>query len=204
MSPVVIRPLLPCPTCAAQIQEQVTVHNLTAATQTLNLHGTYGSSAVNFGGHTIAPGGTWVARAAVTIRTPHLWSPTDPFLYPSGLTLSDAHGRTLEGYTDYSGIRSITVGTGGQLLLNGRVLDLRGFDLQELNVGTGAAMSPTQLQAMIGWVRELGAKVIRAHYPLNPEMEEAADRDGILIWSEIPVYQNNVTYLTRPAWLNFA
>ena len=33
-------------------------------------------------------------------------------------------------------------------------------------------------------------------------MEEAADRDGILIWSEIPVYQNNVTYLTRPGWLN--
>ncbi len=204
MSPVVIRPLLPCPTCAAQIQEQVTVRNVTGAAQTLALHGTYGSSTVNFGGHTIAAGGTWVARATVTIHTPHLWSPTDPFLYHAGLTLSDAHGRTLQGYTDYSGIRSITVGPGGQLLLNGRVLDLRGFDLQELNIGTGAAMSPTQLQTMVGWVRELGGRVIRAHYPLNPEMEEAADRDGILIWSEIPVYQNNVTYLTRPGWLNFA
>src|ERR1700749_3389943 len=197
MSPVVIRPILPFPTCAAQRQEQVTVRNLTSAPQTLDLHGHYGDTAVDFGGHTIAPGGTWVARAAVTIRTPHLWSPTDPFLYRAGLTLSDAHGRTLEGYTDYSGIRSITVGSGGQLLLNGRVLDLRGFDLQELNLQSGAALSPTQLQTMVGWIRALGGKVIRAHYPLNPEMEEAADRDGLLIWSEVPVYQTDTTYLTR-------
>ena len=42
MSPVVIRPILPCPTCAAQIQEQVTVRNVTNAAQTLNLHGSYG------------------------------------------------------------------------------------------------------------------------------------------------------------------
>ena len=31
--------------------------------------------------------------------------------------------------------------------------------------------------------------MIRAHYPLNPEIEEMADRDGLLLWSEIPVYQ---------------
>jgi beta-glucuronidase len=204
MSPVVIRPVLPCPTCAAQIQEQVTVRNLTSTPQTLALHGTYGGAAVDFGGHTLAPGATWSARAAITIPTPHLWSPTDPFLYHAGLTLSDAHGRPLQGYTDFSGIRSITVGPGGQLLLNGRVLDLRGFDLQELNVQSGAALSPTQIQTMVSWIRELGGKVIRAHYPLNPEMEEAADRDGLLIWSEVPVYQTNSAYLTRAGWLNFA
>jgi beta-glucuronidase len=204
MSPVVIRPILPCPTCGAQIQEQVTVRNVTNAPQTLTLHGSYGGTALSFGGHTLPPGGTWVARAAVTIPAPHLWSPTDPYLYRAALTLSDAHGRTLEGYTDYSGIRSISVGPSGQLLLNGRGLDLRGFDLHELNIQSGAALSPAQLQAMVGWVRELGGKVIRAHYPLNPQIEEAADRDGILLWSEIPVYQVNSSYLTQASWLNFA
>jgi glycosyl hydrolase family 2 len=204
MSPVVIRPILPCPTCAARIQEQVTVHNVTSAAQTVTLRGTYGRAWLNFGGHTLSPGGTWVARTAVTISTPHLWSPTDPYLYHASLTLSDAHGRSLQGYTDYSGIRSISVGSSGQLLLNGRVLDLRGFDLQELNVQSGAALSPSQLQAMVGWTREIGAKVLRAHYPLNPQMEEAADRDGIMIWSEVPVYQTNTSYFTQGGWLNFA
>ena len=204
MSPVVIRPVLACPTCAAQIQEQVTVRNVTAATQTVSLRGFYGTTGLSFGGHTIPPGGTWVAHATVTIPSPHLWSPTDPYLYRATLTASDAHGRPLERYTDYSGVRSITVGAGGQLLLNGRVLDLRGFDLHEVNVQTGAALTPAQLQAMVGWVRELGGGIIRAHYPLNPQIEEAADRDGILLWSEVPVYQVNSSYLTRSGWLNFA
>ena len=173
MSPVVIRPILPCPTCAAQIQEQVTVRNLTGAVQTLALRGTYGSAALNFGGHTLLPGGTWAARATVTIPAPHLWSPTDPFLYRAGLTLSDAHGRTLEGYTDYSGIRSIAVGAGGQLLLNGRVLNLRGFDLHEVNLQSGAALSPSQLQALVGWDRELGGEDHPGPLPAQP-----ADRGG--------------------------
>jgi beta-glucuronidase len=204
MSPVVIRPVLPCPTCPAQIQEQVTVRNLTRSTQTVALRGSYGRAALSFGGHTLAPGGTWVARAALTIRSPHLWLPTDPYLYRATLTVADAHGRTLQRYTDYSGIRSISVGTGGQLLLNGRVLDLRGFDLHEVNIHSGAALSPSQLQTMVGWVRELGGRIIRSHYPFNPQIEEAADREGILLWSEIPVYQVNSRYLTRPGWLNFA
>jgi beta-glucuronidase len=204
MSPVVIRPILPCSTCAATVQEQVSVRNVTGAAQTVVLQGSYGSAKLNFGGHTIAPGATWVAQASVTIRSPHLWAPGSPYLYRAGLTLSDAHGRKLEGYVDYSGIRTITVTPTGQLLLNGRVLDLRGFDLHELNVQTGAALSSTQLAAFVGWVRELGGGIIRAHYPLNPEIEEMADRDGILLWSEIPVYQVNPSHLTQQSWLNFA
>jgi beta-glucuronidase len=50
-------------------------------------------------------------------------------------------------------------------------------------------------------VRQLGATVIRAHYPLNPELEELADRDGILIWSEIPVWGVSNRYLNQPAWV---
>jgi Glycosyl hydrolases family 2, TIM barrel domain len=47
----------------------------------------------------------------------------------------------------------------------------------------------------------LGATVIRAHYPVGPEMEEMADRAGILIWSEVPVYQVAAQYLGDPGWL---
>ena len=43
--------------------------------------------------------------------------------------------------------------------------------------------------------------MIRAHYPLNPQIEEMADRDGILLWSEIPVYQVNAQYLGNGEWL---
>jgi beta-glucuronidase len=203
-TPVVIRPILPCPTCAATIHEQVSVRNVTAAAQTVVLQGSYGGAKLDFGGDVIAPGQTWTAHASVVIPDPHLWAPGSPYLYRATLTLSDADGRKLEGYVDYSGIRSITVTAGGQLLLNGRVLDLRGFNLHEQNIATGAALSTAQLQALVGWVRELGGTIIRAHYPLNPQIEEMADEDGILLWSEIPVYQVATQYLTQPTWLDLA
>ena len=53
----------------------------------------------------------------------------------------------------------------------------------------------------MSWVQQLGATVIRAHYPVGPEIEEMADRDGILIWSEVPVYQVQSSYLGQPGWL---
>ena len=204
MTPVVIRPILPCPTCAATIHEQVTVNNPTGAPQTVVLQGRYGSAKLNFGAQTIAPHGSWVAQAAVRIAHPRLWAPGSPTLYRATLTVSDATGRRLERYTDFSGIRSITRTSSGQLLLNGRLLNLRGFSIHEMTVTTGDALSTPQLMAFITWVRELGGGIIRAHYPLNPQIEEAADRDGILLWSEIPVYQTANEYLGQPAWLNFA
>jgi beta-glucuronidase len=56
----------------------------------------------------------------------------------------------------------------------------------------------------VQWARALGATLIRAHYPLNPEIVEQADRYGILIWSEIPVYQVQSDFLGLPEWLSRA
>jgi beta-glucuronidase len=200
LSQVQVRPVLPCPTCAAQIQEQVLVRNVTSAPQTVKLTGSYGGARLAFGQSRIAPRSTWTATALATIAHPHLWSIDDPFLYRATLRLADARGRTLGGYLSFSGVRSIKV-VAGRLELNGRLLSLRGVDIHEQSAITGAALSPTQLSALVGWARELGSTVLRSHYPLNPEIEEMADRDGILIWSEIPVYQVNVKYLSQPGWL---
>ena len=83
--------------------------------------------------------------------------------------------------------------------LNGRLLDLRGVDLHEQNIHTGAALTPAQLDALVGWAHELGATIIRAHYPLNPQIEQLADQDGILLWSEVPVYQSSTAYIRQTA-----
>jgi beta-glucuronidase len=198
-----VRPILPCPTCAATVKEQATVTNPTTQPQTVVLQGVYGGHRLNFGGQTIPAGGTWVAHASTRLPAPHLWSIDSPYLYRATLNLADAHGRHLEGYFTYSGVRSITV-VNGHILLNGRALNVRGVNLHEQNIMTGAALSPTQLQALVGWTRELGGTIIRAHYPLNPEIEQMADQDGILLWSEIPVYQVSTPYLRNPAWLAFA
>ena len=197
----VIRPVLKCNTCfqSATIEEQATVRNPTGTPQTVTLKGTYGPRKLAFGTQTIAPGATWTPTASATLPHPHLWSIDSPYLYRARLVLSDPKRRTLGGYTDLSGVRSIAV-VGGHMELNGRLLYLRGVNIHEQDLTQGAAITATQLANEIRWVNELGAKVIRSHYPLNQQTLEAADRDGILIWSEIPVYQVSAPYLGQADW----
>jgi beta-glucuronidase len=200
ISSVQVRPLLPCPTCAATIDEQAIVRNVTGSPQTVKLHGSYGRTPVDFGTATIAPFSTWIAHRAVRIGRPQLWAIDHPALYRASLSLSGPNGVPLGGYVTFSGIRSVTV-THGQLELNGRLLRLRGVALHEQDLVEGAALDPAALRRRIGWIRALGATVIRAHYPLNPEILEMADRDGILVWSEIPVWRVDSRYLTQPGFL---
>lgn len=198
---VQVRPLLTCVTgCPATIEEKATVRNVTGRAEVVRLVGSYGGIPVQFGRVKIPPHASWTASAKVVIRHPRLWAPGSPVLYRASLTLEDASGRRLGGYLDYSGIRSITV-KHGQLELNGRPLHLRGVDLQEENVPSGGALNPAQTQQFLGWSRELGATVIRTHYPVGAVMEELADREGILIWSEVPVWGVPSRYFSQPNWV---
>jgi beta-glucuronidase len=92
----------------------------------------------------------------------------------------------------------------GHLELNGRPLNLRGMTVHESNITTGAALSPSELAGFVGWAHELGATIIRGHYPLNPQIEHLADQQGILLWSEVPVYQVAPQFYTQRAWLRRA
>ena len=53
----------------------------------------------------------------------------------------------------------------------------------------GAAIGRTQMRTAMGYLRRLGAHMTRSHYPLHPYFLELADRNGILVWSEIPVFR---------------
>lgn len=204
ISQVTVRPLLPCPACAATIEEQVLVRNVTGVAQSVQLHGVYGRAKLDFGAAKIGPHGTWAAQASVRIVHPNLWSIDHPALYRATLTLSDAKGRRLGGYVTDSGIRSITVTPDGRLLLNGRRLNLRGAEVREQTLQSGYALSPANLKQLVSWVKQLGATVIRAD-PLSPQIMQMADRAGILVWSDITVNQQvRNTNMQDPAWVAYA
>jgi beta-glucuronidase len=200
---VIVRPELPCPACAATIDAQAVVANVTGAPLNVALSGRFGSRSLHFGTKRLAPGATWTANAEIRLSHPDLWSPGHPALYPASVTLSDNH-RALATYVTDSGIRSIKVTSDGLLKLNGRPLHLRGVGLQEASATTGGALSPPQIEQLIGWARDLGADLIRLQYPADPLLEELADRDGILLWSEIPVYQVEDQYLAQAKTIDLA
>jgi beta-glucuronidase len=204
ISQVQVRPVLKCPSCSATIEDQAVIRNVTGVTQTVTLRGTYGGAKLDFGQQTIAPHRTWTAKATARVLHPRLWAPGSPSLYKATLTLADGGGKRLGSYTTYSGIRKITVTPDGRLELNGRLLNLRGVNVHEQELGSGAALTVPQLQRIVGWTQQLGATLIRAHYPLDPALEELADRDGILLWSEIPVWHTKSRYLNQRSWLKRA
>ena len=61
----------------------------------------------------------------------------------------------------------------------------------------GFAIDNKTRDQQLAWVKELGATVIRSHYPLAPYTQERADELGIMQWSEIPVYSVKTQYLKQ-------
>ena len=112
-----------------------------------------------------------------------LWSPENPKLYR--VTIS-GEGDTV---SDAIGFRTIQV-RGTQILLNGKPLFLRGICLhEEAPFRSGRAFSAEDGGTLLNWAKELGANFVRlAHYPHNEEMIRLADRMGLLVWEEVPVY----------------
>ena len=112
-----------------------------------------------------------------------LWSPEDPKLYQVVLS---AAGDRIE---DQIGFRTIET-SGAKILLNGKPIFLRGVSIhEEAPFRGGRAFSREDDQTLLGWARELGCNYVRlAHYPHNEDMVRLADRMGLLVWEEIPVY----------------
>jgi len=111
------------------------------------------------------------------------WSPETPRLYDVVIRTAD------DRVQDRIGFRTVGT-TRHDILLNGQPIFLRGIALHEEALGRGGrATSRADAEALLGLAKQLGCNFVRlAHYPHNQEMTRAADRLGLLVWSEIPVY----------------
>lgn len=123
---------------------------------------------------------------------PVLWSPATPKLYKVDITMD---GETI---SDEIGFRKIET-RGKQILLNGEPIFLKGISIHEEKPnGGGRANCTADAHTLLSWAKELGCNFVRlAHYPHNEYAVREAERMGILVWSEIPVYWTI-------AWKNFA
>jgi beta-glucuronidase len=190
-----LRPDLPCATCAASVLARVVVRNYSDSTASVRVTGSFGGRAMNLGTRRVGAKRFMSFDARLRVPRPHLWSPADPYLYRARFTVR-AGDRKVIAYQLKSGIRSVTI-AGGHLLLNGRPVNLRGVGLHEDDPRAGFAIDSARRTQIIAQAKELGATVIRSHYPLHPEMHELADRVGLLVWSEIPVYAVKTQFLKR-------
>ena len=132
---------------------------------------------------TIFTGETGHASFELEANNIRLWSPEDPYLYSVIIRSS------LDTITDMIGFRSIET-KGQQILLNGKPVFLRGICIHEENpLRGGRANGPEDARMLLEWAKELNCNYVRlAHYPHNEYMVRLADKMGIMVWEENPVY----------------
>jgi beta-glucuronidase len=118
-----------------------------------------------------------------------LWSPETPKLYK--VTLASGSGDQQDRITDDIGFRDIRV-DGTRILLNGKAIFLNGVNQHaETPVLGGRVDNDKDVAIIFGYLKDLNANFVRlCHYPHDERMERTADRDGIMIWSEIPNWQH--------------
>jgi beta-glucuronidase len=112
-----------------------------------------------------------------------LWSPQNPKLYTVEVIAET------DRVTDQIGFRSIEA-RGTDILLNGQPVFLRGISIhEEAATRPGRAWSADDAQTILTWAKDLGCNFVRlAHYPHNEAMLRMADRMGVMVWEEVPVY----------------
>jgi beta-glucuronidase len=123
-------------------------------------------------------------RFSVDVPGLELWSPEKPKLYRVEIATP------ADKITEEIGFRTIET-RDTDILLNGRPVFLRGIDIHEEPVGrSGRAHGETDARTLLGFAKELGCNFVRlAHYPHDESMVRTADRMGLMVWSEVPVYQ---------------
>ncbi len=192
----VVRPILPCASCDATVDYRVTLRNYGVRSRRVRVTARFGARRVDLGRAVVGARRFATLTRRITVRRPRLWSPATPHLYDASMAVR-AGRRTLQRYTLRTGVRSIAVSRDGRLMLNGAPLNFRGVAIHEDSKDKGFAIGNAERDRPLAWMRELGATVVRSHYPLHPYFQEQADRLGIMQWSEIPVYSLKTRYLKQ-------
>ena len=114
-----------------------------------------------------------------------LWSPQNPKLYK--ITIESE----TDTIADLIGFRNIEV-DGNKILLNKQPVFLKAVNIHEENPYSGTrAYSIEDARILLNAAKELGCNLVRlAHYPHNENMVKEAEKMGLMVWDELPIYQH--------------
>jgi beta-glucuronidase len=146
---------------------------------------------------TIAPGAKSL-EVEVKINAPQLWDIDHPNVYRMVVRLASASGRVQDEHSDTFGLRTVEIHD-RHLLLNGARVRLTGLDRHEETLREGLAETAGSMRYDYDDMKALQMTLTRpVHYPQNPFILDYADRHGILLIPEIPVWQFSEAQLKDP------
>lgn len=142
------------------------------------------------------------------VSNPHLWqSITDPYLYTCEAVLLKGEEKLDEIKTEY-GYRSFHVDPERGFFLNGKSYPLHGVSRHQDKYEKGWAISRDDHETDAALIKEIGANTVRlAHYQHAGYFYDICDREGFVVWAEIPfisqfmdskeAYENTISQMTE-------
>ena len=121
------------------------------------------------------------------IDQPHLWNGRqDPFLYQAEVTLF-RNGQMVDRVTQPLGLRFYRIDPDKGFFLNGKHLPLQGVCRHQDRSEVGNALRPQHHEEDVALMLEMGVNAVRlAHSPQATYFYDLMDKNGIIVWAEIP------------------
>ena len=123
--------------------------------------------------------------AALSVKSPELWSCDTPTLYTLLTQVKDSRGRLVDEVETSFGFRDIRFEANTGFYLNGKNMKLKGMCLHQDVGSLGVAVPDEMWERRLKAMKEIGCNAIRcSHNPPSPEFLTICDTLGLLVLDE--------------------
>ncbi len=145
---------------------------------------------------------------ASVIENVKAWNAEMPNLYTLIINHKTKKGEMVESVTRQVGFRSVEI-AGGQLLVNGKAILIKGVNRHEHDMHTGRVVSYESMEQDIRVMKELNINAVRtSHYPNTEEWYDLCDFYGMYLVGEANIESHGMGYepdkatANQPMWKN--
>ncbi|MBR8534265.1 DUF4981 domain-containing protein [Carboxylicivirga sediminis] len=140
-------------------------------------------------------------QAAIKVKgkvsNPLKWTAETPYLYDLQVALKDANNLTIEATAIKVGFRKVEI-RGGQLLVNGKAVYLKGVNRHEHDEFNGHVVSRESMIQDIRLMKEHNINAVRTcHYPNDPLWYQLCDQYGLYLVDEANIESHGMGYGER-------
>lgn len=176
------------PVCEAgtwSLQVKAKIRNINTSLHVAELITDLNGQICVFDAAEVQPGECVIVSAAQQYRDLETYEPENPVLYLLECRLIiDRSGQPSDDLIERVGFREVSV-SGGDVLINGKKLCLKGFCRHEDHPQFGCALPFPAIDYDLNQICDLGANTVRTvHYPNDELFLDLCDEKGILVWEE--------------------
>ncbi len=122
------------------------------------------------------------------------WSAENPALFSLIINLKDSRGNIQESISSKIGFRTVEI-KGGQLLVNGKAIYLKGVNHHEHDPNSGHYITRTSMIKDIELLKKGNINAVRnSHYPHSPQWYELCDEYGLYVVDEANIESHGMGY----------